>query len=109
MSRDTLDRPAVDAGHAAALAADFARQHHIIGIIHQLFALEDGMHRFLFRTAEVEHTFDERGICIGADDGRVRPPADQHDHSIQDDGFARAGLTRQDDQARAEVAGRVCR
>ena len=95
--------PPVDACHAAPFAANFAHQHDVIGIIHQFFTVEDFMHRFTYRTFELEHTFDKCRIGFGTDEGRVGFAADEHDHGIEDDGFARAGLTGEDDQARAKA------
>lgn len=56
------------------------------------------MDRFFFRTLELEHPLDERGFCIGAHKRGVRLAPDEHDHRVEDDRFARAGLTREDDQ-----------
>ena len=98
-----VDRPAVDAGHTASFLADLAHEHHVVGIVHQLFPLQDGVHRLLFGTFELEHTLDKRGIRIGAHKGRIRLAADQHDHGIQNNGLARACFTGQDDQAGAKT------
>ncbi|MFT3891900.1 MAG: hypothetical protein QM730_09730 [Anaerolineales bacterium] len=40
---------------------------------------------------------------IGAHEGRVGFPPDEHDHGIEDDGFARTGLAGENDQTGTEA------
>jgi len=47
---------------------------------------------------EGERPLDEGRVRVGADDGRVDAPADEHDHCVEDDGFACTCFTREDDE-----------
>ncbi len=94
--------PAIESGNGTSLAADFARQRHVVGVIFQVLAFQDFIHRHLRGAVEGERPLDEGRLRLGADDGRVGAAADEHDHRVEDDGFARAGLAGQDGESRAE-------
>jgi hypothetical protein len=51
----------------------------------------------------MENRFDEGGVGIGTDESGIRLAADEHDHRVEDDGFARACFTRKDDETRIEA------
>ena len=54
--------PAIEAGNGASLAADFARQRHVIRIVEQFLAFQDLVHRLFRGPFEGVRPLDESGV-----------------------------------------------
>ncbi len=103
LQQGQADGVPIDAGHAASFTADLAREGHVVLVVEQLLAFEDGVGGVAFGTGQLEGALHARQVRIAADGGGIGAPAQQHVEGVHDDGLARAGLAGKDDQPRFEI------
>ncbi len=76
------DRAPVDAGDVAAFQAQLARQGQVLGIVEQLFALEDLQNGGPVGGRQAEGGFHQSLVGTAADHGGIRAPTHNRDQGV---------------------------
>jgi hypothetical protein len=93
------DGAAVDAGQAAALAPDLARQDHPVRLIRQPFPLQDRRDAASGLARQGKLRLDDRRFGALAHDAHIGAAAQDELDGVDDDRLAGAGLAGEDNEA----------